>query len=271
MLSQNQIKQITALKVKKYREAYGLFVAEGHKLVMDLVNSPFKVTGIYASVPWILVNLPLIQEKKIPIFETLPREMERISFLSTPGPVLAVVEIPEVHLSSSNRLPAIPSAHLPVGTNLSLALDNISDPGNLGTIIRIADWFGIATVFCSGNTVDLFNPKVVQATMGSIARVNVFHTDLRNLLVEMAGTIPVYGTFMEGESLYDQNLDPCGMIIIGGESRGITPELEVFISKKIMIPPFGHSEIGKAESLNASIATAIVCAEFRRQNRMFVA
>jgi len=264
MLSQNQIKQITALKVKKYRDEFGLFVAEGHKLVMELINSPFKVTGIYASVPWMLANLPLIGEKKIPIIETLPREMERISFLSTPSPVLAVIEIPEEHIPESNRAPI----RLPVPDDLCIALDDIRDPGNLGTIIRVADWFGITTVFCSTTSVDLFNPKVVQATMGSIARVNVAYADLRRLMVELSGEIPVYGTCTDGENLYGQTLTPGGIILVGSESRGITTELLPFVSKKITIPSFEPPVTGKAESLNASIATAIVCAEFRRQSSM---
>lgn len=256
MLSQNQLKHISALKVKKYREEFSQFIAEGHKLVMDLINSEFSISGIYASADWIVTNLSVIREKDIPVFETLPREMERISALSTPSPVLAVVKIP----AEQSSHPQIPK--------LYLALDDIRDPGNLGTIIRIADWFGMATVLCSENCVDLYNPKVVQATMGSIARVSVIRCNLAETLAtlsESSGGFPVYGALLEGESIFSQTLTNHGIILIGNESRGISPELIPFITQKIFIPSFGSSELGKAESLNASIATAIICAEFRKK------
>ena len=144
MLSQNQIKHITALRVKKYREEFGQFIAEGHKLVMDLANSKYKITGIYAPAGWIAANLPIIREKDIPVFETLPREMERISSLSTPSPVLSVVKIPDDKFEENRIMDHI--------FKLLLGLDDIRDPGNLGTIIRIADWFGITTIFCSCNS-----------------------------------------------------------------------------------------------------------------------
>ena len=255
MLSQNQIKHITALGVKKYREEYRQFIAEGHKLVTELVNSEFTVAGIYASAEWLVANLPMIRQKNIPVFETLPREMERISALATASPVLAVIEFP-------GPLPPPPGAG-PV-SELILALDDIRDPGNLGTIIRIADWFGIATVLCSDSCVDQYNPKVVQATMGSIARVRVTRCSLSEALSNLDG-YPVYGAFLDGESIYAQTLTSHGIIVIGNESRGISPELEPFITRKIAIPAYGSSLSGKAESLNASVATAIICAEFRRK------
>jgi RNA methyltransferase, TrmH family len=264
MLSQNQVKHITALKVKKYREEFGQFIAEGHKLVTDLAGSDYVITGIYASPAWIVANLPLVKEKKIPVFETLPREMERISALSTPGPVLAVVGIPP----SPGELP------VPGEGGLWLALDDIRDPGNLGTIIRIADWFGIDRVLCSESCVDLYNPKVVQATMGSIARVKVTRCNLAKMLPGLSGSadahgrtgvLPVFGAFLEGDAVFSESLPDHGIIVIGNESRGISPELEPFITHRIFIPAFGDPVSGKAESLNASVATAIICAEFRRK------
>jgi len=272
MLSQNQIKHISALRVKKYREEYDQFIAEGHKLVMDLIHSDFTIAGLYASADWIIANLPLTGEKKIPVFETLPREMDRISALSTPSPVLAVVKIPDdkfsnpqIPKSPNPQILKSPNPHIP---ELFLALDDIRDPGNLGTIIRIADWFGLSAVYCSENCVDIFNPKVVQATMGSIARVKVHRCNLAETFADIAKSgigLPVYGALLEGESIFSQTLGPNGIILIGNESRGISQELIPFITQKIFIPSFGTSELGKAESLNASVATAILCAEFRRK------
>ena len=193
MLSQNQIKQITALKVKKYREEFSQFIIEGHKLVMDLIISNYKIAGIYASADWIVANIILIREKNIPVFETLPREMERLTALSSPSPVLAVVYIPSEkltvstfveHIITSSNQHSSTLSHQHINT-LVLALDDIRDPGNFGTIIRIADWFGINTVLCSESCVDIYNPKVVQATMGSIARVNVITADLAQTLLSL--------------------------------------------------------------------------------------
>ncbi|MEI6682664.1 MAG: RNA methyltransferase [Bacteroidota bacterium] len=260
MLSQNQVKHISALRVKKYREEFSQFIAEGHKLVTELMNSDFSVAGIYASSEWIVANLPLVRERNIPVFETLPREMERITALATPSPVLAVVEIGPVSDPVADGNGSL--------KGLNLALDDIRDPGNMGTIIRIADWFGISAVFCSPSCVELFNPKVVQATMGSIARVRMVSCNLAELLASQSARhddFPIYGAFLEGESLYAQPLADCGIILIGNESRGISAELGRFVNRKIYIPSFGPSDAGKAESLNASVAAAIICAEFRRK------
>lgn len=262
MLSQSQVRQITALKVKKFREEQGRFIAEGQKLVLELVNSDFTVAGIYAAAEWIVANLALVREKNIPVFETLPREMDRISSLSTPSQVLAVVNIPD--------LPAVPvrNGEGPWTNSLALALDDIRDPGNLGTIIRIADWFGIGTILCSESCVDAYNPKVVQATMGSIARVKLTYCNLGAALAgmtERTADLPVYGTFLDGEPLFSQSLAGHGIVVIGNESRGISPGLFPFITRRLSIPSFGSSS-ARAESLNASIAAAIICAEFRRNS-----
>jgi len=269
MLSQNQIKHIVSLKSKKFREESHQFIAEGHKLVMDLLDSPYKIAAVYALSGWILENLGFIQKKQIPVFEIFPREMKRMSALSTPSPVLAVIEIPTPFPSAGSPTP-FPSPTGEGGKSsegLQLALDDIRDPGNLGTIIRIADWFGIDKIFCSETCVDLYNPKVVQATMGSIARINVQYVILEKLLEKIFDRIPVYGTFLDGENLFEQDLSGGGIILIGNESRGISPSLARFVSKRVVIPSSGKSGSGKAESLNASAATAIICAEFRRQGR----
>jgi len=262
MLSSGQVKHVSSLRAKKFREKSGRFIAEGEKLVDSLISAHFNIDSIYASPSWVRDNSLLLKNQGIPVFETLPGEMERISNLSTPSPVLAVVVVPETPLFDYDLY----FRDFPSGNCLCLALDNIRDPGNLGTILRIADWFGITTVFCSEQTVELYNPKVVQATMGSIARVKAIYCDLVKTLSLLSQTIPVYGAFLEGENLFEQDLPPSAVILIGNESHGISPELEPLITRKLVIPSSGPSEPGKAESLNASVATAILCAEFRRSS-----
>lgn len=265
MLSQSQIKHITALKIKKFRAEYRQFVAEGSKLVMDILCSDYVIAGIYASGDWILAHIHQVRAKNIPVYETLPREMDRISGLSTPSQVLAVVNMPPAGSAPFGEAP---------GEGLIIALDNIRDPGNLGTIIRIADWFGIGIVICSESCVDIYNPKVVQATMGSIARVATISCNLENTIATLSGlltppgagrAVPVYGAFLEGDSIY--SLPPCetGIIVIGNESHGISPGLEPYITRRIFIPSYASDVSGSAESLNASVAAAIICAEFRRK------
>jgi len=261
MLTQNQIKHIRSLRAKKFREEFSQFAVEGNKLVNDLIDSSFRITGIFASADWIVNNLSHARKKGIPVYETLPHEMDRITNLSTPGPVLAVVEIP------SPTPYSFPTGEGLKKESLYLALDDIRDPGNLGTIVRVADWFGIGTIVCSPACVDLFNPKVVQATMGSIARVQVYYSDLESFLAGLTGDVPVYGAYLEGENLYEKTLTGGGIILIGNESKGISTVLERFVTQKLHIPSSGLSGSGKAESLNASIATAIICSEFRRQER----
>ncbi len=264
MLSQSQIKHITSLRVKKFRDESGLFVAEGEKLVQELMHSRYRVAEVYAPAAWIIANLPQLQQLGVKATETLPREMERISGLTTPSPVLAVVEIP-ISTSAHHHISTLPHHHI---ITLTLVLDDIRDPGNLGTIVRIAHWFGIGEGVCSEHTVDLYNPKVVQATMGSITRVRVEYRNLQAWLEELGGQCPVYGAFLQGENLYSEPLGTEGIIVIGNESRGISKNLEPFITRKIFIPAFGTGAGGRAESLNASVATAVICAEFRRREMM---
>lgn len=244
--------------MKKFREESGQFIAEGHKLVFDLIHSKYEISAIYAIPDWIRSNSRELEGKSIPVLETSPTEMNRISALSTPSQVLAVVKMETHPLTSS------PTHQLT--NSLSLALDDIHDPGNMGTIIRIADWFGIGRVICSENMVDLYNPKVVQATMGSLARVHVSVTGIANHLSRVNPGTPVFGTFMDGENIYTSPLPSSGIIVIGNESAGISEEISSFITRRIHIPLFADPAApSRPESLNAAIATAVVCSEFRRR------
>jgi TrmH family RNA methyltransferase len=258
MLSKNLIKHLSALKLKKFREEYNEFVVEGHKLVIELVHSHFRIKGIYALGEWINLNRDEVDRFNIPLVEICASELERITTLSTPGQVLAHVEIP-VNKTNQENIP-VP------GQSLILALDDIRDPGNLGTIIRIADWFGIREIFCSENCVEVYNPKVIQATMGSITRVAVHYINLALFLGQyrQSAGAEIYGAMLEGDSIYDSQLFKPGLLLIGNESRGINPDLIPLVTRKVRIPVYGDTTGGKAESLNASIATAIICAEFRR-------
>ncbi|MBI9034025.1 MAG: RNA methyltransferase [Bacteroidales bacterium] len=256
MLSKNRIKYINSLGVNKYRKKYGSFIVEGHKMVVESFRSSYKVEQIYALTEWIQEFGEEIPSQ-VEVNEVSIQEMKKISELSSASPVLAVLTGIEEQLEISNA-----------ANHLILVLDDIRDPGNLGTIIRTADWFGITNIVCSIQSVDCFNPKVVQSTMGSIFRVNVFYVDLAEYFNSLEPQIPVYGSFLDGENMLETNLSESGVIVIGNEARGISVELEKFVTKKILIPSFSNFE-GAAnsspESLNASIATSIVCFEFRRR------
>lgn len=239
MISKNQIKLIRSLEQKKNRKHEGLFVAEGPKVVGDLLQAGYHARYLFSTV-------------KRPDAELITDdELRKISFLQHPQEVLAVFEISHSSL------------HTPHST-LAIALDGIQDPGNLGTIIRIADWFGISTIYCSLDTADVYNPKVVQATMGSLAHVQVVYTDLLELFKQLPPSYPIYGTLLDGENIYDQKLTQEGIIVMGNEGNGISPEVRKHITKRLLIPDF-HSNGLCAESLNVAIATAITCSEFRRR------
>jgi len=256
MLSKSRIKHINSLKIKKFRELHRQFIAEGSKLVTDLMKSFYQISGIYATREWIHENEPLITSKNFIITEISASDLNRITALTTSSPVLAVVDIPGDSYAFSG-----------FSEGLTLLLDDIKDPGNLGTIIRIADWFGIGQVLCSETTVDLYNPKTVQATMGSIARIKVIYSDLVKILSGITPGKKIYGTFLDGRNIYSQELDQTGVIIIGNESKGISHEVAQFVTDKLFIPGFHalNNLSDSAESLNASIAAAIVCSEFRRR------
>ena len=250
MLSKNDIKIIKSLELKKFRTEKGLFVAEGHKTVGVFLGR-FECILLVATQDW------PDSRKSIPAqrIETVTAdELKRASLLQNPQNVLAVFRIPANDISLSDA----------AAGNLVLALDDIQDPGNLGTIVRIADWFGIKDIFCSKGTADIYNPKAVQATMGALARVNVHYTDLKQSLDSLSAKVPVYGTFLEGEIIYDTTLSANGVIIMGNEGNGISNEIKQAVTRKLYIPNWPQGA-PTSESLNVAIATAVVCSEFRRR------
>ena len=243
MISKNQVKYIHQLEQKKYRKREGLFVAEGTKVVGDLLKY-HKPEALFATDEWKApdgISYTIVTEE----------ELRRISFLQHPQQVLGLFPIPPQTTATN------------FGGALVLALDGVQDPGNLGTIIRIADWFGIETIICSEDTADAWNPKVIQATMGSIARVNIIYTNLLDFLDTLPPDFPIYGTLLDGENIYTQPLSEEGLIIMGNEGNGISEAVRTKINRKLLIPDFHQGET--ADSLNVAIATAITCSEFRRR------
>ncbi len=249
MLSKSHIKLIQSLKLNKFRKQHRLFIAEGPKIVGELLNSNFRIREVYATEEFIH------KQKSSDGFNLVTqKELERISLLKSPNQVLALVEIPEEK---------VPQLH---PEELVLVLDGINDPGNMGTILRTADWFGIQKVICSENCAELYNPKVIQATMGSFARISVVYLNLAEFLKRVPSSIAVYGAVLNGSNIYQTQLKSKGLLIIGSESHGISDDVLAFVTNKISIPEFSSST-DKAESLNASVATAILCSEFRRQSK----
>lgn len=242
MVSKNQIKLISSLQQKKYRIANRLFIAEGIKVIQELLVSNFELEHLYTTQNDFET---VVSVKKTVISET---DLKKISALTTPNTCLAVFKIP-----SEKKI---------IENGLILALDSIRDPGNLGTILRLCDWFGIKQLVCTKETVDIYNPKVVQATMGSIARVNVNYIDLNDFVTRTK--LPVFGTFMDGDNIYKTNLPKEGIIIMGNEANGISQDLEKIITNRLTIPRFG--DVQKTESLNVATATAILLSEFRRND-----
>lgn len=246
----SEIAFVRSLSSKKERMASGLFVAEGAKLVGEMLASDFRVRKVYrcgdVSGSFGDVETESVSEK----------EMERISSLKTPADVLALVEIPRRRLSPE------------VGKHdLALALDDVQDPGNLGTIVRLADWFGIRDVVCSEATADCFSPKVVQATMGAVARVRVHYAPLEEFLADAVRRgVPVYGTFLSGENIYDADLSPNGIVLMGNEGNGISAGAARHVNHRLFVPPYPGSA-PTSESLNVAVATAVIAAEFRRRMR----
>lgn len=250
MLSKKAIKYINSLRVKKFRNESNLFIAEGERLVGEIIESQLKVKTIYYNSDW----SSNIKGFDFECVEISNDEMKKISGLTTPSKLLAVVDIPNYSISDCK-----------IENSLTLALDDIQDPGNLGTIIRLADWFGIDSILCSNNTVDAYSPKVVQACMGAISRVKIIYYDLENVLQNTKKlNLPVYGTFMEGANIYSENLAKSGVVVMGNEGNGISKGIEKLITKKIHIPSFANNRT-TVESLNVAMATAIVLSEFRRR------
>jgi len=226
MISKAKLKLIRSLEMKKYRQSEGLFVAEGRKIIEDLsrICSPLEV------------------------YEG--DDARRASFLQHPQGILAL-------------FPTDIFSSITPQSELKLMLDGVQDPGNLGTIVRIADWFGIDHIYCSADTADIFNPKTVQATMGSLARVKMEYCDIASKLDSLPEHYPVYGTQLDGDSIYETQLTKEGIIIMGNEGNGIREDIRKRVNRKLLIPSYPHDR-PTAESLNVSIATAIVCAEFRK-------
>ncbi len=241
MISKNQIKWVRSLEFKKNRRSEGLFVAEGPKVVGDLLRAGFTVRQIFSTSP-MTADTQLVTDD----------ELRRISFLQHPQEVVGVFHVPD------RPVPPAPEGHL------SLALDDVQDPGNVGTIIRIADWFGIDCIYCSPSTADVYNPKVMQATMGSIAHIPIIYTDLPQLLDGLPDGFPVYGTLLDGDDIYGRSLTNEGIIVMGNEGNGISESVRRCVNHRLLIPSF-HQGGEHAESLNVAIATAITCSEFRRR------
>lgn len=232
MLTNSEIRTIRSLREKKYRDELGLFVVEGEKMVREALDSDMEVQAVYR------------------IGDIGEAAMSKISQLTTPSPVLAVVRRP------------VPGP-VDLYRDIYIGLDAVRDPGNLGTIIRLADWFGVSTVFCSPDCVDAFNPKVVQATMGAIFRVKVVYCDLPAICRRFKESgMPVYGTFLDGKNIYTSSLSASGLILMGNESNGIGPEAGAEADERLLIPSFNGS---RAESLNVAVATAVTLSEFRRR------
>ena len=230
MISKNQIKYLKSLELKKFRDLHGVFVAEGPKVVNDL-KGHFELVELLEG-----------------------EDADRVSFLDTPQHVFAVYK--------KAAETTIPSPH----DELMLALDNVQNPGNLGTIIRLADWFGITHILCSRGCADVYNPKVVQATMGALARVQIHEVDLPQTIADLraAAEFPVYGTFLDGDNIYQTHLQPHGIIVMGNEGHGISSDTASLVSHRLLIPNYPQGR-ETSESLNVAIATAIVCSEFRRR------
>lgn len=245
MLSKSQIGFIKSLHQKKYRKEHGIFIIEGIKSIVELVPSDYQIHSVYF-LPQYQSLLPKLPAN-IKLFEVTNAELEKISTLQAPQGILALVSIPETSAIDQNTL----------RNKFSLVLDGVQDPGNLGTIIRTADWFGLTHVICSLNTVEVYNPKTVQATMGSLCRVNVSYHDLPELLKDI--DIPVFGAMLNGSSLYKTQWGSEGLLILGNEGQGISPEIVDLISRPVTIP-----RVGQAESLNVAVSAAIFCADISR-------
>jgi len=246
MLSKAQLSLINSLQQKKFRQQHGLFIVEGIKSVLEFVHSTYSVEKIF-STPQASTKLGKLPQT-IKVEEISEKEFIKISSLKTPQGALALVKIPS---NKELDLQSLKGKH-------TILLDDVQDPGNLGTIIRTAEWFGIENIICSIGTVDAFNPKVVQATMGSLSRINIHYTDIEEIIEQ--ATIPTFGALLNGESIYETNFGNEGFIIMGNEGNGIRKNLIPKLNKAVTIP-----RIGQAESLNVAVATTIFCTEIVRQ------
>lgn len=256
MISRNKFKLIRSLEQRKVRKECGLFVGEGHKLVEDFLPV-FDCVFLAATSGWLAAKgdwLGNVLGDGVELHVVSEDELRRLSLQKHPQDVLAVFRRP-LHWDVCPRLSA---------DVLCLALDGVQDPGNLGTIVRVADWFGIEHIYCSQTTVDVFGPKAVQATMGALARVGVHYVSLSDLIGGAEPGLVVYGTFLDGVNIYDEGLSVGGLIVMGNEGNGICAEVEGLVNKRLLIPNFPNGR-ATTESLNVAVAAAVVCAEFRRR------
>jgi TrmH family RNA methyltransferase len=255
MLSHNQAKHITSLKIKKYRQLNKAFIVEGEKGVSELIASSLVTQKVYACAEWIEKYGFQALQKHIEVQEITEAELKKVSDLATPNQVLAIAAIPEINLPEPTKF-----------EGMALSLDGIRDPGNLGTIIRTADWFGIRQIICSPDSVDMYNAKVIQATMGSFSRVSVFYTGLVGFLSQLPADFPIYGALLDAPDITQRTFCKPGIILIGSESHGLSPELSQMVNEPVYIPRFsGVTDGNIAESLNASIANGIICYEICKQ------
>lgn len=246
MLSKARIKFIKSLQLKKYRKQEQCFVVEGEKSVLELLKSDFKVNQLLGTADFLNRHAKAIDHVKAEVLEVKPDELAGLGEFATNNAALAIAAI------KPNQLPAL------TDNEFTLMLDDIRDPGNLGAIIRIADWYGINRIIASLETADLYNGKVIHSSMGSFTRVNVYYTNLVDFLKTNA--LPVLGAFLNGTNVHEINFGPAGIIVIGNEANGISHEVETKVTQRITIPRFGH-----AESLNAAIATAVICDNVKRK------
>ncbi len=248
-ISKNKIKFIRSLEQKKVRREERVFMAEGPKLTADLLGH-FRCRYLAATDDWLASHNTIEADE---IDTATIDEIARASLLKTPQDVIAIFDQREEKTDITV-----------IEKQLCLALDDVQDPGNLGTIIRIADWFGIEHIFCSTNTVDVYSPKVVQATMGALSRVHLHYVSLTELIGKLNKNVPIYGTLLDGTNIYTQELSTTGLIVMGNEGNGITAEVRQLINRKLYIPNYPEGR-DTSESLNVAIATAVTCAEFRRR------
>ena len=248
-ISKIKIKFIRSLEQKKVRREERVFLAEGPKLTADLLGH-FRCRYLAATDDWLASHNTIEADE---IDTATIDEIARASLLKTPQDVIAIFDQRE----EKTEITVIEK-------QLCLALDDVQDPGNLGTIIRIADWFGIEHIFCSTNTVDVYSPKVVQATMGALSRVHLHYVSLTDLIGKLNKNVPIYGTLLDGTNIYTQELSTTGLIVMGNEGNGITAEVRQLINRKLYIPNYPEGR-DTSESLNVAIATAVTCAEFRRR------
>ena len=245
MLSKSQISFLRSLQQKKDRAEHGFFLVEGYKSVIEFINSPYQLEAIYHKTSFDSKMLNL--SRKINLTEISASDMDKISSLKTPQDVAALIKIPAWPTLNNTQL----------RQKFAIVLDGLQDPGNMGTIIRTADWFGISHIICSPDTVEVYNPKVVQASMGSLSRTQIYYTGLHEFLTHI--NLPIYGAMLSGQNIYKTDFGTEGLILMGNEGNGVRPGIEKLITKAITIP-----RIGTAESLNVGIATAIFCSEISR-------